>query len=158
MDRPVANGGSRQERYPASSPARRRHLRVVHRLVLGGQDDLQQLAVVRPSDDRVADARRLHPTGSGNQALPPHAFELGLEPAPEAVHHLELHVVMVPDADFGPEWSDHADHVCMCQASCRTRHAEVAVSRVVTQTAGLEGGLVGMADDEALRKCHASLR
>ena len=123
--------------------------------MLSGQDDFQQFAIVGPADDLVLDARRLHPARPGNQALPPHAFELGLEPALEAVDHLELHVVMVPDAEFGPERRGHADHMRLRQAARRPRHAEVAVSRVVAQAAGLEGGLVGMADDKALRRCHA---
>lgn len=61
--------------------------------VLCGQDDFQQFAVVRPTDDRMLNAGQLHPARPGDHPLPPHAFELSLEPALQAVDHLELHVV-----------------------------------------------------------------
>ena len=71
-----------------------RPLRIVDGLVLGGHEDFEQLAVVRPADHCVTDAGWLHPARAGDQAMPADAFELRLEPALEAIHHLEAHVVV----------------------------------------------------------------
>jgi hypothetical protein len=80
-------------------------------------------------------------------ALP---LELGFEPALEAIHHLEQHVVVMLDAQLGAERRGHADDVSRCQPVGGSRDVQVTVGGVFAQAATLEVGLGGMTDRETL--------
>src|SRR5438034_2608431 len=82
---------------------------IVDRFVFSGHEDLEELAVVRPADDRVADAGWLDPARPGDQPLRSDALEVCLEPALQAVDQLKLHIVVMSQAEFGAERRDHAD-------------------------------------------------
>jgi hypothetical protein len=114
---------------------------------LGRSDDLEQLAVVRPTDHGVADAGRLQPARARFQPADSDAFEVALKPALEAVDHLELHIVVVPRAELRPERCRHPDHVRLRKAAGGFRDAEVTVSGVVAQATRLEVALVQVTDD-----------
>ena len=60
---------------------------IVDGFVFRGHEDLEELAVVRPSDDRVAYAGWLNPARPGDQPLRPDPLEICLEPALQAVDH-----------------------------------------------------------------------
>src|SRR2546425_7681349 len=86
-------------------------LRIVDRFVIGWKDDLQQLAVIRPTENRVANTRRLDPARTFLHGVHPSPIEFALEPALEHIHELEFDVVMVALAQLLSERRNHADHM-----------------------------------------------
>jgi hypothetical protein len=81
--------------------------RIVERFVFGRHEDLEELeelAVVGPTDNRMVDARRLDPARASYRALWSNAFEVGLKPSFEAVDKLELDIVVMSYAEFGAEF------------------------------------------------------
>ena len=119
--------------------------------MFGRHDDLKEFAVVGPTNNRVADARRLDPARALYEALWANAFKVGLKPSFEAVDKLKLNIVVMSHAEFSVERRDHSDHMGVCKPICCGRDAEVAVGRIVPQAADLEVAFVQVTDNESLR-------
>src|SRR4029450_1525230 len=101
--------------------------RIVDGFVFGRHEELEEFAVVGPTDNGVADTRGLDPARASYQALRSNAFEIGLKPSSEAVDKLELDIVVMPHAEFSAERRDHSDHVGVCKPICRRCNAEIAI-------------------------------
>lgn len=84
------------------------------------------------------------------QPAPADTLKLGLEPPSQAVDHLELHVMVMTDAQLGPVGLDHADHMRSREAVRCLSDAQITIGRVAAQSPGLKGSLVMVAEDEAV--------
>jgi hypothetical protein len=118
--------------------------------VLRWNYDFEQFAVVRPTHHCVSNTRRLEPAGACLKPLHTDAFEVGLEPALEAVHQLELYTVVVAKAQLGTKWCRHPDHVRFREATRRLCDSEISVSGVVSQPSRLEIAFIEVTDRESL--------
>ncbi len=107
--------------------------RIVDRFVFGRHDDLEEFAVLRPTDNRVANEGWLDPARSSYQTLWSDAFEVGLKPSSETVDKLESDIVVMSHAEFATERRDHSDHMRVRKPMCRGCDPEIAIGRVVPQ-------------------------
>src|SRR5207249_502884 len=98
--------------------------------MLSRKDDLQRLAIVRPTENSVRDTWRLNPARTFLHGVDAMSLEFALEPTFEDIHELELNVVMVPVAQRLSERCDHPDHMRSRQSASRRRNAEISVCRI----------------------------
>ena len=95
--------------------------------MLGRKNDLEQLAIIRPTENGVTNARRLYPARTFPHDMNAVALELVLEPAFEDIDQLEFDVVMVALTQLLSERRHHADYVSGRQSAGRGRNAEISI-------------------------------
>ena len=106
-------------------------LRIVDPCVLGWKYDLQQFAIIGPTENAaeylVVESSRTFLHGLDATL----SFKFALEPIFEDIHELEFNIVMVPQTQLLGERCSHADHMGSRQSAGRRRNAEIPVYRVV---------------------------